>query len=125
LLNPLIGHSQDRVKNSIDFVDTLHSLRVKPEDIMVGFDVVSLFTNVPTADFPKILGCHFSENIVALSKSVLTSTYFVYHGQYYKQTDGVGVGPTKSPVKANFFMEEIEVRILEPATHKPLCWSAM
>jgi hypothetical protein len=125
LLNPLTGHSQDREKNLIDFVDTLHSLRVRPEDIMSGFDVVSLFTNALTADFPKILGRHFSENIVALFTRVLTSTYFVYHGQYYNQTDGDGVGSTMSPVIAEFFVEDFEVRILEPATHKLLCWSAM
>jgi hypothetical protein len=70
-------------------------------------------------EYLELLGHHFGEDIVALLKHVLTSTYFVWNGQYYEQTDGVAIG---SPVTAYFFMEDSEENVLEQATHKPLCW---
>jgi len=50
LLNQLTGNSAHHVKNSFQFIQILESLRVQPEDLMVSFEVVSLFTKVPTVD---------------------------------------------------------------------------
>jgi hypothetical protein len=41
------GNSPHHAKNSTDFVRTLLSLSVGPQDIMVSFDAVSLFIRVP------------------------------------------------------------------------------
>jgi hypothetical protein len=97
-------------------------LRVLPEDIKVSFDVVSLFTKVPVTDTLQLLGQHFEEDLLALFRHVLTSTYFCFEGQFYKQTDGVAMGSPLSPVVASFFMEDFEKRAIEQATHKPTCW---
>ena len=48
ILSPLVGHSQSAVRNSKDFVDSVKLLVVKSDELLVSFDVVSLFTNVPT-----------------------------------------------------------------------------
>jgi hypothetical protein len=116
LLNSLIGHSKHHVKNSTEFIHALQTLRVGPQDIMVSFNMVSLFTNVP------ILSCHFTQDIVTVFKDMLTSTYFVCNGQCYEQTDGIAIGSPLSPIIANFNMEDSEKRVLEKATHKPLRW---
>jgi hypothetical protein len=71
---------------------------------MVSFDVVSLFTKVQVEDSLSLFGHHFTDEILALFKLVLTSTYFCVNGQYYEQTDGVVMGSPLSPVMANFFM---------------------
>jgi hypothetical protein len=110
------------VKNSFQFVKISESLRVKPEDLMVSFNVVSLFTRVPTVDSLEILSHHFEEDVLALFKHVLTSTYFCSDGQFYKQTDGVAMGSPLSPVIANFFMEDPVKKAREQAIHKPVCW---
>ena len=55
-------------------------------------------------------------------KHVLTSTYFCDDGQFYEQTDGVAMGSPLSPVIANFYMEDFEIKVTEKATHKPACW---
>jgi hypothetical protein len=44
LLSEPTGKLKHHVRNSLQFVQILDSLRVQPEDIMVSFDVVSLFT---------------------------------------------------------------------------------
>jgi hypothetical protein len=82
--------------------------KIQPEDLMVSFDIVSLFTKVPVADSLSLLSHHFQDGILALFKHVLTSMYFCYDGQFYEQTDGVAMGSPLSPVIANFFMEDFE-----------------
>jgi hypothetical protein len=121
LLNQLTGKSTHHVRNSLQFVQTLNSLRVQPED-MVSFDVVPLFIKVPISDTLQILGQHFEENLLVLFRHVLTSTYFCFEGQFFEQTDGVAMGSPLSPVVANFFMEDFEKRAIEQATNKPTCW---
>jgi hypothetical protein len=93
-----------------------------PEDLMVSFDVVSLFIYVPIVDSLQLLSHHFGEDVLALLKHVLTSTYFCFDGQFYEQTDGVAMGSSLSPVIANFFMEDFEKNAIEQTTHKPVCW---
>jgi hypothetical protein len=110
------------VKNSAHFIQILNSIHIQPTDLMVSFDVVSLFTKVPIEDSLQLLSIHFENNILALFKHVLTSTYFSFDGQFYEQTDGVAMGSPLSPVRANFFMEDFETKALHLTPHKPTHW---
>jgi hypothetical protein len=83
---------------------------------------VSLFTKVPAEKSQILLKPHFNNEILALYKHVLTSTYFCIDGQYYEQTDGVAMGSPLSPVTANFYMEDFERKAIEQATQKPAYW---
>ena len=77
-----------------EFVQTLNSIKIQPGEIMVSFDIVSLFTNVLIMDSLQLLSKHFDKDVLALFKHTLTSTYFCFNGQYYEQTDGVSHGLT-------------------------------
>jgi hypothetical protein len=121
-LNKLAGNLTHHVKNSIHFTQILENLQVQPGDLMVSFDVVSLFTKVPVEDSLSLLSHHFTDYILALFKLVLTSTYFCFDGQYFEPTDGVATGSPLSPVIANFFVEDFEEKTLNQATLKPPCW---
>ena len=59
---------------------------------------MSLFTKVPIVDSLVLLSRHFEEDVLALFKHILTSTYFCFDGQFYEQTDGVAMGSPLSPV---------------------------
>ena len=63
LLSPLVAHSSHLVTNSIEFVHTLGSLQVGPEDLTVSCDVVSLFTWVTIVELFNLLSQHFSGDI--------------------------------------------------------------
>ena len=89
---------------------------------MVSFDVVSLFTKVPVEDLLSLPSHHFTEDILALFKLVLTSTHFCFDGQYFEQTDGVAMCLPLSPIISNFFMEGFEEKALNQATLIPTCW---
>jgi hypothetical protein len=73
---------------------------------MVNFDVVSLFTRVPIVESLNLLSQHFGEDIMALFRHVLTSTYFSFRGKFYEQTDGMAMGSPLSPVIAYCFIED-------------------
>jgi hypothetical protein len=47
ILNHLAGHTELFVRNSENFIEILDRFKVRVTDILVSFDVVSLFTDVP------------------------------------------------------------------------------
>ena len=53
ILSPLTGKSEYAVSNSTHFVNTINYERIQEKEIMVSFDVESLFTNVPIEDAVK------------------------------------------------------------------------
>lgn len=80
--------------------------------ILVSFDEESLFTNVPIQDRTVD---HFTLEVIALFKLCLTSTYFVWNGQFYEK-DGGAMGRL---IVANLFMENFEKEALRSAPMKP------
>ena len=122
LLSQHTGKTAHHVKNSFHFIRILESLKIKPGNLMVSFDVVSLFTKVPVEESLTLLNQHFNDDILALYKHVLTSTYFCVDGQFYEQTDDVAMGSPLSPVITNFYMEDFEMKAIKKATYKPACW---
>jgi Reverse transcriptase (RNA-dependent DNA polymerase). len=94
----------------------------KKNDLMVSFDMVSLFTKVPIADSLELFSYHFEDDVQALFKHILISTYFGFEGKFYEQTDGIAMGSPLSPATAKFFMEDFEKKVLEQETHKPVCF---
>ena len=50
ILHPLVGLTPYHITNSSQFVDIIKDLKLSQSDILVSFDVVSLFTNIPTKE---------------------------------------------------------------------------
>jgi hypothetical protein len=55
ILSPLAGKLESFVKNSGHFVQLLKSVNLQPSDILVSFDVVRLFTNVPVNEALQVI----------------------------------------------------------------------
>ena len=47
IFSPLAGHTASFIKNSAHFTELLRQRQLKEEEIMVSFDMSSLFTKVP------------------------------------------------------------------------------
>jgi hypothetical protein len=122
LLSGHTGHSPHHIKKFIEFVQVLSSLQVDTRDITVSFNIVSLFAKVPIKETMDLLGHHFEEDILGLFRRILTTSYFIFKGEFYRQTDGVAMGSLLSPVIANFYMEDYEKAALESAPVKSRCW---
>jgi hypothetical protein len=135
ILSPLVGKNSFSVKNSYEFVDFLKRSSFRPNDIMVSFDVISLFTKIPISlaievvkemldadDSLKdrtLLSC---DDILDLLEFCLHSTYFMFGGKMFSQTFGCAMGSPISTIVANLVMENLENRIFSQNVADVLFW---
>jgi hypothetical protein len=110
--SPIVGLSKYHIRNSEDFMQELHNINLHSTYILVSFDVVSLFTNVPLKDTLQLLGQRSDTSTINMFQQALISTYFLYNGQFYDQMDRVAMGSPTALVVANFYMEHFEQQVL-------------
>ena len=119
LLAPLVGRNEHHIQNSLDCIQKLRDIQLKDAEILVSFDVESLFTKVPLTETIDLHCPHFNNKEIDLFIHYLTSSYFLWNNTFYEQTDGVAMGSPLSPMVANFFMEHFETQALTSAIDKP------
>ena len=56
VLSPLAGKVSSHVRNSVDFMQRIHQTSLAETNIMLSFDAVSLFTNVPVDEALLVIG---------------------------------------------------------------------
>ena len=98
----------DQTINDISFADDLHEMKIDEQDILVSYDVSSLFTNVPVDETIEILAekafkddwfnKEYNLNItktdlVELLEIATKNQLFQLEGNLYEQVDGVAMGP--------------------------------
>ena len=128
ILSPLAGHSDSFVKNLAEFAWEVRDIELGEEDVMLSFDVVSLFTRVPVDEALEVIAQQLQhdytlaerttlevEDICELTEVCLKSTYFQYQDSYYEQTEGAAMGSPLSPIMANIYMEHFEEMAVESA----------
>ena len=84
---------------------------------MVSFDVEALYTNVPIDDALAIIKELLEndetipdrtplspKNVLDLLELLLHTTFFIFNGTYYKQTEGVVMGGPPSSIVAEIYM---------------------
>jgi len=85
--------------------DYIRQQSVDENEIMVSFDVTSLYTNVPIKDTLLILKdllnndqdlkCRTNitpEVVLDITEFLLTKTWFKFNNKFLSQTDGVAIG---------------------------------
>ena len=134
-MKPLVGNTPYSVQNTQDFIHSIQDIKLQDDECMVSYDVEALFTSVPVKPAITIIqkkleadkDLHLrtkmsSKQIISLLEFCLTSTYFTYQGRFYEQTEGIAMGSPMSPIVANLFMEELEIKALTTSPHKPSLW---
>ncbi|XP_014679428.1 PREDICTED: uncharacterized protein LOC106819296, partial [Priapulus caudatus] len=137
LLAPLVGTTEHHIKNSTELAEELKTIRMKPDEILVSHDVVSLFTNTPIPESINIIKSRLeadktlkkrtnltTDDIIELLTFVLMTTYFKFRDQIYNQKFGAAMGSPVSPIVANLYMEWLETEAIAtaPADLKPKLW---
>ena len=109
------------------FLTRLREFIFKPDDILVSFDVVSLFSNVPLKHTIDVITntIYKSNTRPAVTKEVFkkmleiaTSGMFLYRDKLYKQVDGVSMGSPLGPTIANFCLAHFESQLLSNNSDK-------
>ena len=119
-------------ENSKVFSQYVRTLMVEEDEVLVSFDVTSLYTNVPiTATLEIIKDSLLNDHNLKAKTDIpiddfsdivnflLTKTWFQYNGKFYKQTDGVAMGGPASSVVAEIFMQSHDKRALSTFLNPP------
>ena len=134
ILSPLVK-GKYTVRNSADFSERIKDLTIAVDEVMVSFDVTSLFTSIPVdlalnitkdkleRDRQLSIRTNISiSNILRLLEFVLKNSYFTYKNDYYKQISGCAMGSPISATIANLVLEHVEEVALTTAPNPPRWW---
>ena len=121
-LKYLISGSQYSIHNAQQFLDKLSGIHIDEDEIMVSFDVTSLFTSIDLKTAKETIselldvkgtpnGLLTKEDIGELLNLCLT-TYFTFDGEYYEQLKGAPMGSPISGLIAETMMQKLESIVL-------------
>ena len=124
-LKPLSVNDQT-INDIFSFADDLQGMKSNEQDILVSYDVSSLFTNVPVDETIEILaekafkGDWFNKeydlnitktNLIQLLEIAAKNQLFQFEGNLYEQVDGAAMGSPLGSLMANAFMCHIEEKL--------------
>jgi hypothetical protein len=135
ILRPLSGKSESYIKNSYHFVQLLKSVTIQATDILVSFDVVSMFTNIPVDEALDVINAELLKDdtvesrsglqlgpIMELLEVCLKTTYFQVHQKFFQQKDGMEMGNSLSSIVCELYMNHFEELALDSSPNRPSYW---
>ena len=100
--------------------DTLSSVKLDKDEVLVSFDVSSLYTNVPVMEainvcadllFSKMDLPVDKETFITLAKIASCDVIMSTHDGYYRQVDGLAMGSPPAAHLANGWLSQFDDRI--------------
>nr|VZI04186.1 unnamed protein product [Spirometra erinaceieuropaei] len=130
-LKKLTEGSEHTAVSPLHFLERLRGVKIAPKEIMVSFDVVSLFTSIPkelaTRVISDLLERRYDEEERPLKRKHIMelldyclSTYFTFNGQVYEQIQGTPMGSPISGYLAEAVLQELETRVFQ--SYMPKFW---
>ncbi|BHF66828.1 hypothetical protein SprV_0200985100 [Sparganum proliferum] len=124
--------SPTTVASATQFLERLKHLKLEPDESMVSFDVVSLFTSIPqqlAIDVVRqLLADRYNERDNPLKTEHLMEllryclkTYFTFDGQMYEQSKGTPMGSPISGLIAEVVLQRIEHLVF--TKYQPKFWA--
>ncbi|XP_055527416.1 uncharacterized protein LOC129720029 [Wyeomyia smithii] len=109
--------SEYNISDSFEFARYINTITLPPDYVLVSFDVVSLFTNVPQDLIMQII-IHWWPSIRGKTKInldlflemvvfCLKCSYFQFRDKYYLQQTDTAMGSPLSPILADMVMEDL------------------
>lgn len=130
-LNPISQRHNSYIKDTYDFIEKIHNIRVPDHTFLFTIDVVSLYTNIDTELGLQAVAEAFQrypdserpdEALLKLLKLGLTRNDFLFNGKYYLQVHGTAMGKTFAPSYANIYMAAWETTVLPKCPQRPLVY---
>nr|VZI30905.1 unnamed protein product [Spirometra erinaceieuropaei] len=130
-LNFLQGNSTTSVRSASHFLIDLRGRRIQPDEIMVSFDVTSLFTSIPPNVAREVLRKRLGEaydetqNVLKIENLMrlfefCQQNFFPFAGETYEQIKGTPMGSPVSGLVAELALQELEnIAFIQ---HGPVFW---
>ena len=134
-LKPL-SINEHTITDTFKFAEEIRNTSFNDNDIIVSYDVTSLFTNVPLDETISLLAEKaFTNNwfnttynlnitksgLIELLTIATKDQLFQFNGELYEQSEGVAMGSPLGPLMANTFMcsleEQLKLRGELPSYH--------
>lgn len=124
ILKPLCELLPSYVRDDMDFLNYIPE-SVDPKTILVSFDVISLYTNIPHTlgleainywiyRHPNTLNTRFSKEFILEGlKLVLENNHFHFDEEFFLQTKGTAMGTKVAPTYATLVMGYLENILFE------------
>ncbi|BHF65529.1 hypothetical protein SprV_0200854200 [Sparganum proliferum] len=128
----LTAESDTTVSSSAQFLEKLKGVSIHPNEVMVSFDVTSLFTSIPQdlaiETIELLLQSKYDETenrlghaqVLQLLKLCLR-TYFTFDGTIYEQVKGTPMGSPISGFIAEAVLQRLESLVFQH--HRPKFWA--
>lgn len=133
ILNRIFPEKGFHLTNTLDLVKQLKSIELSTDDILVSFDVVSMFTSIPIdlllkiikkreKDIQKLFNINWTLFSAIMNFVLKQCAIFSYKNSLYKQKDSLAMGSPLSPILAKILMTEVLSFIFKDMSYKPkLC----
>lgn len=130
-IKTLTQNSKFNVKNSYDFKSKIDTITLQPNDILVSFDVISLFTNIPVDIAISEIDKRWDEikhNTDITDKEafmdllkfcIKDNNFFKFQNIFYKQKKGLAMGNPLSPILADIVLELLFNNTLKKLNFNP------
>lgn len=111
------------INDSFEFVRDISTIKLPPGYVLVSFDVVSLFTNIPEEQVIRdiIMTWHNIKKVTDINLDLfleiiefcLDSSYFRFRDKFYVQTFGTAMGSPLSPILADLVMDTLLCTVIK------------
>nr|VZH99624.1 unnamed protein product [Spirometra erinaceieuropaei] len=127
----LTKNSEWTVKPAEEFLTRIKHLEVEADEVMVSFDVISLFTSIPPAlaidTIDGFLREKYDETDQQLKRAhiielleLCLKTFFTFNGQVYEQKKGTPMGSPLSGLIAEAVLQRLEQQVF--SSYPPKVW---
>ena len=119
------------VKNTFNLLEKIQNLQLSDSEILVSFDVSSLFPSVPIKLALRYLETTLIDNnidrdkisdLLKLTELCMDQNYFQFNDSFFKQTDGTTMGNSLSPFLADLYMSYFETELKQSLPYFPKTW---
>nr|VZI00485.1 unnamed protein product [Spirometra erinaceieuropaei] len=131
-LRSLTSNAGTTVCSATQFLERIKGMRLTEDEVMVSFDVTSLFTSIPqdlaVETVSELLESQYDETGVTIKRRHLVQllrfclkTYFTFEGTTYEQVKGTPMGSPLSGFIAEAVLQKVETLVF--AAYKPKFWT--